>query len=65
MHYGDKPNAQPLWLKWPSALPEDSAPSASLDHLKAQAAPAHPRAQPEPLGELSMAPAARLRPRQR
>ena len=50
MHYGDKPNAQPLWLKWPSALPEDSAPSASLDHLKAPAAPAHPRAQPEPLG---------------
>ena len=25
--------------KMPSALPEDGAPSASLDHLKAQAAP--------------------------
>ena len=35
-----------------STLSEDSAPSASLDCLKAQAAPTHPRAQPEPLGSL-------------
>ena len=35
-----------------STLFEDSAPSASLDCLKAQAAPTHPRAQPEPLGSL-------------
>ena len=37
------------WWKVPSTLFEDSAPSASLDHLKAQAAPAHPRARPEQL----------------
>ena len=34
-------------LKTPSTLTEDSVPSASLDHLKAQAAPTHPRAQCE------------------
>ena len=39
-------------MKVASALSEDSAPSASLDCLKAQAAPTHPRAQPEPLGSL-------------
>ena len=39
-------------MKAASALFEDSAPSASLDCLKAQAAPTHPRAQPEPLGSL-------------
>ena len=37
------------WLKMPSAPSEDSAPSASLDHLEAQAAPTHPGA---PLGPL-------------
>ena len=35
-----------------STLPDDSAPSASLDHLEAQAAPTHPRAPPGPLGSL-------------
>ena len=35
-----------------SLLPEDSAPSASLDHLKAPPAPAHPGAPPERLGSL-------------
>ena len=35
-----------------STLSDDTAPSASLDHLEAQAAPTHPRAQPEPLGIL-------------
>ena len=35
-----------------STLSDDTAPSASLDHLEAQAAPTHPRAQPEPLGSL-------------
>ena len=35
-----------------SALSDDTAPSASLDHLEAQAAPTQPRAQPEPLGSL-------------
>ena len=34
----------------PSALPEHTAPSASLDHSKAQAAPAHPGAPPPPRG---------------
>ena len=34
------------WWKVPSTLPEDSAPSASLGQLKAQAAPAHARAPP-------------------
>ena len=36
----------------PSALYEDSAPSACLDHLKAQAAPTHLRAPPERPGSL-------------
>ena len=40
------------WWKVPSTLSEDSAPSASLDSLKTQAAPTHPRAQPEQLGGL-------------
>ena len=40
------------WLKVPPALPDDTAPSASLDHLRAQAAPEHPRLKPEPLGSL-------------
>ena len=35
-----------------STLSDDTAPSASLDHLEAQAAPTHPRAPPEPLGSL-------------
>ena len=38
------------WLQGPSALPEDSAPSASRDGLKAQAAPTHPGAPPKQLG---------------
>ena len=38
------------WLKVASFLFEDSAPSASRDCLKAQAAATHPRAQPEQLG---------------
>ena len=38
------------WLKVPPALSDDTAPSASLDHLEAQAAPTQPRAQPGPLG---------------
>ena len=33
-----------------STLSDDTAPSASLGHLEAQAAPTHPRAPPEPLG---------------
>ena len=35
-----------------STLSDDTAPSASLDRLKARAAPTHPGAQPEPLGSL-------------
>ena len=38
------------WLEAASALSDDSAPSASLDRPKAQAAPAHPGAPPELLG---------------
>ena len=39
------------WLKRPSSRSEDSAPPASLDHLKARAAPAQPhRAQADRLG---------------
>ena len=34
----------------PSSLRDDTAPSASLDHLEALAAPTHPRAPPGPLG---------------
>ena len=40
------------WLKMASTLSDDTAPSASLDHLEAQVAPTQPRAQPEPLGSL-------------
>ena len=40
------------WLKVPSALPEDSAPSASRDHRKAQPAPTHSGAPPEHRGSL-------------
>ena len=42
----------PRWLKMASTLPDDTAPSASLDRLEAQAAPTHPRAPPEHLGSL-------------
>ena len=49
----------------PPALPDDSVPSASLDHRKAQAAPTHPGAQPEPLGDLPVASVARLGPTQK
>jgi hypothetical protein len=37
-------------LTMPSSLSDDTAPSASVDHLEAQAAPAHPRAPAELLG---------------
>ncbi len=47
------------------ALPEDRAPSASLDCGKARAAPTHPRAPPEHLGGLAVASGARLRPAKR
>ena len=40
------------WFKMASTLSDDTAPSASLDCLKARAAPTHPGAQPEPLGSL-------------
>ena len=40
------------WFKMASTLSDDTAPSASLDHLEARAAPTQPRAQPEPLGSL-------------
>ena len=54
-----------LWClsRWraPPALSEDGAPSASLDHLKAQAAPTQPGA---PAWVLAVAPAARIRPPQ-
>ena len=46
---GAKPNS---WLKMASTLFDDTAPSASLDCLKARAAPTQPGAQPEPLGSL-------------
>ena len=39
-------------MKMASTLSDDSAPSAFLDHLEAQAAPTHPRAPPGPLGSL-------------
>ena len=40
------------WFKMASTLFEDTAPSARLVPPRAQAAPTHPRAQPEPLGSL-------------
>ena len=43
---------QRSWFEMPSALSDDTAPSASLGQLEARAAPTHPRAQPEPLGSL-------------
>jgi hypothetical protein len=41
---------QRIWWKGPPALREDGAPSASLGHPRAQAAPAHPGTQPERRG---------------
>ena len=52
------------WFKMAATLSDDTAPSASLDCLKAQAAPTHPRAQPEPAWKLTVASGARLRPAQ-
>ena len=43
------------WLKMASTLFEDPAPSARLVPPGAQAAPTHPRAQPEHLGSLQWA----------
>ena len=40
------------WVEVPSALPEDTAPSASLAHRKAQAAPTHPGVPLEQLASL-------------
>ena len=40
------------WLKVPSTLSDDTAASAGLDHLKAQAAPTGPSAPPQQLGSL-------------
>ena len=37
------------WFEMASTLPDDTAPSVSLDHLQAQAAPTHPGAPPGPL----------------
>ena len=42
--------------KGPSSPSEGRAPSASLGHLRAQAAPTHVRARPEPLGSLPCSP---------
>ena len=46
----------------PPAMPDDPTSSASLGHLQAQAAPAHPGAPPGPLGGSTVASGARLRP---
>ena len=43
---------QASWLQMASTLSEDSAPSASLDNLKAQAVPTRPGAPPERLAGL-------------
>ena len=45
-----RPWRRASWLKMASTLSDDTAPPASLGHLKAQAAPMHPGATPEPLG---------------
>ena len=52
------------WLTVHSALLELSAPPASLDHLRAQAAPTHPIAQSQQLGGLPWPAGARPRPPQ-
>ena len=46
----------------PATLPDDRAPSASLDHLQARAAPTQPGAPPERAWRLAVASAARLGP---
>ena len=46
---GTTQGATSRW-KGPSTPPDDGAPSASLDHLEAQAAPTHPGAPPPPRG---------------
>ena len=51
--------------KGPAALLADGAPSASLDHLLAPAAPTHPGAPPGQLGSLRWPQLARLRLAQR
>ena len=45
-----RPRWRPGWCKMPSALSDATAPSASLDHLQARAAPTHPGAPPEHIG---------------
>ena len=56
---------QPSWFTVPSALPDDTAPTAPLDCLEAPAAPTHPGAPPEHLGGLRWPQLARLRPLRR
>ena len=46
------PDPRLRWFNMPSALLEDGTPLASLDRLKARAAPTTPRAQPRVLGSL-------------
>ena len=46
---GFDPNGRGGWLKVASASFDDSAPFASLDYLKARAAPTHRKAQPRHL----------------
>ena len=48
------------WVHMPSALSDDSAPSASLDHGRVWLAPTHPGASPQQLGSSPVASAARL-----
>ena len=54
--YALKKDKRDSWCTMPSAPPDDSAPSASLGRLKAQAAPTHPGAKPEHLGGLPWPP---------
>ena len=48
----DRSRMYDSWLKMASTLSDDTDPSASLDHLEAQAASTHPKAPPEHLGSL-------------
>ena len=50
------------WWEVPSALLEERAPSASLDHWRARGSPTRPSVAARAAWTLAMAPAARLRP---
>ena len=62
--YRFEPDWWTSWFKMASTLSDDTAPSASLDCLKARAAPTHPRSAARASWKLTVASGARLGPAQ-